>query len=89
MRVLNKQFKFDPPLAIPGNGGTATIEAMGDFLDDGQPDFVQVSVFDGQGKNLSIGLFQHDAQDAGVYRLIHGEACTGDATTGLRIERAK
>lgn len=90
MKALGKEFRFEPPLAIPGNGGTAQIEAPDCLLfSEGQPAFLQVSVFDGEPtkKLLARGLFEHVVGVPGLYRLIDGAACTGGPEKGIRIER--
>ena len=35
---------------------------------------------------MSLGLFERDAIDLELYRLIDGSACTGDPKTGIKIE---
>lgn len=84
-----KEFRFDPPLALPANGGRANIEAPGDIFFDGQPGFLEVTVFDGlpEEKLIAQGLFEHVSEEPGLYRLMDGTACTGSPESGIRIER--
>lgn len=83
---MKKTFSFDPPLAVPGHGGTARIEAANDVLDPQQPDIVQVEICDGGGERLALGLFKQDLSQPGLYRLFEGSACTHDEK-GIRIQR--
>jgi hypothetical protein len=80
--AMSTLFRFDPPLSIPGNGGTAKIESHGCILQTDQPDYLRVCVTDGKGEVLALGLFKHDLNDLGMYRLEDGSACTGPSPDG-------
>lgn len=85
---MNMGFRFDPPLSIPGHG-KADMEGVGDPFRDGPPDFVRISVYEESGKRLAHGLFRHVPEKPGLYVLIDGTACTGDASGGIQIADVK
>lgn len=61
------KFEFEPPLCIPGHGGTADLFAEGAGL-------CRVVVKNGTGEVLGDGLYQREETAQGKYRLIKGNA---------------
>lgn len=85
--MIHHEFRFDPPLAIPGRM-EAKITACGEIVQDEQPSHVQILVADDKGKVIAHGLFKHVTDKPGLYRLIAGDACTSEDGGGIRIQKA-